>query len=578
MHIFLVGRMVFPPDVPDTKGDEPFTLGGLLKGWFSIMVPAAVAAFIQTKSVFLSLGAMLATPAVAIVQGTLLILQYRYYFGDSPAPLAPAHGVVVVNPADASKDVEYRFGNLGCSCLGGQRWRRGGPLTEQERLIVQKASNGPPLRILVIGDSLAIGVGSTRSCTPLMPEVVARTLSKALGGRAVYWTAHGAAGASAQWVVRECQRGIHYLQPNHTISVSPKADASSSNNNTEHSSSTPLLELSDSSSEEDEDNSMTESEDSLALESISDVEEEEEEEEEQQGDGIDFADWKQRLRAHKKRFDPDVVGPYDITMVMVGPNDLKSAFFPFLLKGEDSKFRKQAQARGGSYDAELRRVLSVLEDRMHNQTEPFTPRQAEDATDKNKDKSNSTTQDASPNKHNHGKLRPRPLVVFPGMPAEVLPIFSLVPNRWLSIPCVGIMDNHKRALARANPEKVLFVEAPTKEHTEKFEDQRGPLWDQRVKEDTLLSVRITSKGECREIEGRMKQYYGTKGRCYGHEELYKREGELMCQFNPPEPKLSLRNGTPGQKVIGVDKIHPNDEGYDFWGRYIANNILTAWRE
>ncbi|MEO0864777.1 MAG: hypothetical protein AAFY39_09365, partial [Pseudomonadota bacterium] len=74
--------------------------------------------------------------------------------------------------------------------------------------------------------------------------------------------------------------------------------------------------------------------------------------------------WADRLKDHKIRFDPNVLGPFDIAIVLTGSNDLKSAFFPFLLTGEDAEFRRQAQQRGGGYGSELTRVLQVLNHRM----------------------------------------------------------------------------------------------------------------------------------------------------------------------------------------------------------------------
>ena len=564
--------MPFPPDVPNVDGDEPFTLGGMLRGWFTVMVPAALATYLQTKSIALSVGAALVTPAVALLQGSLVILNYRGKWGDSPAPLAPSHGVVVVNPEHANatttttssncccnmnkngtNGLNIQFGNAGCTCLSGKRWRRGGPLTPKEKQTVEDASNGKPLRILVIGDSLAVGVGSTRSCTPLMPEMIARTLSKALNGRAVYWTCHGAAGASAQWVEREFKRGLGYLREKEAV----KTDTPVMTNGMVKETATPGgvggdtpglegLELSDSSSDE---NSVADSEDSLTTceSSVAGPTGGEADND----NGVNLKDWRQRLDQFSGNFEPDMSGPYDVTVVMSGPNDLKSAFFPFLLQGEDSEFRKQAQQRGGSFDQELLRVIDTIQGRMTDKNEPQTPTNG---------------------------ITPRPLVVFPGMPANILPIFHHFPKRWLSIPICGIMDNHKRNLARKHSDDVLFVEAPDKKRLAEFEDQRGSYWRQREQEDTLLCLRSTTREQCRDIEGRMIDYYSSKGALHGHQHLYDDKLSQRCQHNPPVPKLSERKGVAGSKIIGVDLIHPNDEGMDYWGRHIGNEILEAWQE
>ena len=81
-----------------------------------------------------------------------------------------------------------------------------------------------PLRLLVVGDSLAAGVGTAESCVPVLPGAIAEALGRELvemelellrpepeedrmrpgtgTERTVRWTAVGEAGASAGWVAR----------------------------------------------------------------------------------------------------------------------------------------------------------------------------------------------------------------------------------------------------------------------------------------------------------------------------------------------------------------------------------------
>jgi lysophospholipase L1-like esterase len=33
----------------------------------------------------------------------------------------------------------------------------------------------------------------------------------------------------------------------------------------------------------------------------------------------------------------------------------------------------------------------------------------------------------------------------------------------------------------------------------------------------------------------------------------------------------------GSKLVSLDKIHPNDQGYDYWGRHIASAIVKEWK-
>lgn len=539
-----------------------------MRGWLSVMIPIGYITWRKTASIPATIGAFLAAPLFAIFQGTVEILLFRYKFGDAPLPHSPAHGVVVVHPNNTSssctaaalsmtsscsvnkRDDEHKWNGIGCQCVGGRRWRNTTLISVEDRLLLQKALQEPPLRLLVIGDSLAIGVGMSASCTPLLPEVIARSLSKAFNGRAVYWTCHGAPGASAGWIVRELERGIQ-SKPSPPL---PKQNS-----------------ISETDSSEDESSSSSDEEDEEELPQ-------------------EWQEWRDRLHRHKKRFHPDVLGPYDICVVLTGSNDLKSAFFPFLLTGEDVDFRKQAKERGGNYAKELRRVFEVLQQRMRSRMDDFQQRVRQDMQEirhtimerlhssQNSPRSRAHSTDSINNESsslfcddtNYSKTGP--IIVLPGMPARSLPIFRLIPLRWLAIPIIDIMDSHKRALAKAHPDDVIFVEPPSVESITEFENQRGPIWKQRETEDTLLALRDIRKSTCIRIESTMKEYYAKRGQDMS---CVKSDG---TQFNAPIPPLSERPGTPGSKIISVDNVHPNDEGYDFWGRCIASAVVAQWKQ
>ena len=171
------------------------------------------------------------------------------------------------------------------------------------------------------------------------------------------------------------------------------------------------------------------------------------------------------------------------------------------------------------------------------------------------------------------------MVVLPGMPARALPVFKRVPLRWLAVPIVATMDNHKRALAKSHPGEVIFVEAPTTDSIKEFEEQRGPIWKQRETEDTLLALRDIRKSQCTRILAEMEEYYSRAGQLYGPQEMKKVDGSslAMSQHNAPVPPLSERPGQPGSKIFSVDNVHPNDEGYDYWGRVIGDAIVKEWK-
>jgi hypothetical protein len=165
----------------------------------------------------------------------------------------------------------------------------------------------------------------------------------------------------------------------------------------------------------------------------------------------------------------------------------------------------------------------------------------------------------------HAENRHFPLVVLPGMPARALPKFQKLPLRWLAVPVVDIMDQHKRNLAKSHPGQVLFVPAPSLGEIEKYENQEGDIWKQKCSEDTALNVRDVKSRDRHRIEGEMRKYYTDKAPSPDD-----RSGWM--------PFSSTLPPAPGSKIFSIDRIHPNDQGYDFWGRYIANTIYDEWQK
>jgi hypothetical protein len=107
----------------------------------------------------LPIGALL----IAIVQASIAVWHYRRNFGDAPIPKIPCHGVVVVASGDHLDD------------------------DDDDDVASAMPGEEDFLRLLLVGDSLAIGIGQSVKCTPVMPEVISGVISKATG-KAVYWT------------------------------------------------------------------------------------------------------------------------------------------------------------------------------------------------------------------------------------------------------------------------------------------------------------------------------------------------------------------------------------------------------
>jgi hypothetical protein len=611
---------------------------------FGMMTPLGILTWTFTHKVSAVVASMLVLPTVAIIQGSLAILNYRVQFGDSPLPKAPSHGIVkcVAQSAANSNHKFNQHSKLDDQDGIGTNHNHYGSasslsspdlLGDHDGLLLgdsatsfqgfvdseynafspsSSSSSSTPLRLLVIGDSLAIGVGQSTCSTPIMPETIAKSLSKAMNGRPVLWTCHGAPGASAGWIVRELERSIKHGQ---FMQANPPG--SSTNNNNKQQSRRDSNSFADGVSCSSSDDSSSAESGEIANPELASLLEAEDHDEE-------LRTWSERLKEHKIRFDPNVLGPFDIAVVLTGSNDLKSAFFPFLLTGEDAEFRRQAQQRGGGYGKELTRILQVLNQRMRirlqtlrESVEAATERVREsvdnirerlnshdmntlsngedygtstnraqsttatlrrpasrssgdieslnhiDTPHQNKDSTNSMESDAMMDgtSHTHTSLHHSPLfpmVVLPGMPARALPIFQSAPLRWLAVPIVDIMDSHKKRIARWHDGEVLFVDAPSREEIVAYSCQSGVHWEDEMDDRVLLNLRGIKRKHARRIESDMQEYFSKKR-------------------DQPKRAESLPLRRRHHSMFSVDGIHPNDQGYDFWGRYIAQGIIEEWK-
>jgi len=237
---------------------------------------------------------------------------------------------VGVNPQDADQ-TQVLGSSCRCTCAGGRRWRRGA-ISRSEELFLEEALLQEPLRLLVIGDSLALGLGTTSSCTVILPEVIAKTLSKSLQ-RPVYWTSHGSAGASSGWIVQELQRGIrnHYKAPN----LKPTG--------------CELAETTDDSSDDgsSDDTSTGENDEK---------------------ESPHVLEWRRRLNDFRAT---GLDGPFDVVVVLTGANDMKGTVFPFLIRREEWRCPKDVQPPGFSLTIELERILKCVRPRSGTATEPL---------------------------------------------------------------------------------------------------------------------------------------------------------------------------------------------------------------
>lgn len=305
--------------------------------------------------------------------------------------------------------------------------------------------------------------------------------------------------------------------------------------------------------------------------------------------GNDIEVWKEKLKHYRRRFDTDELGPYDIVVVVTGTNDLKIMLCPCLIMEEDRELRRRQP--GGGFIEDLQALIQNINERMKRGMRNFSERAeraarrirgnteefeslleagaAESPTPVPETRKSALSEEAltigSDESERNGSTHwsrssHTPLFVLPAMPIRTSPSIRAVPLRWLTIPVFDRMEAKKRKLANANLGLVLWVRDPSLEDVIQYEEQRGSVWEQRCQEEVLLSLRYIGGGDCGGIAEAMRKYYQNKSDSF----------DTVNDLTP----LCEKPGKPGTRVYCADRIHPNEAGYEFWARCIANAIVA----
>jgi lysophospholipase L1-like esterase len=552
----------------------------------------------------------IATPIAAAIQGSILLNDFRQRHGDAPFPVSPSRGVVVAVHQDKSTTAN----TTAVAALGALVQTMAATTAA---LTERSPAEEPPLRILVIGDSLAAGVGVSQTGTPVLPESIARALSQRLGGRPVYWTCVGTPGASASRIVHDIesyQESLLVRQP----TTAPELILTESWLKGIRKQWTSVHERKDRLQEwwksrrstEDENGDGKESTSSaiaqwwqhvrqdahgfqqawtspIAIDtSIMDHDKGNASENEKSKDIVDpfqlWQRWRRRLQRRSSLRNPDIVGQFDVAIVLTGLNDLKEAILPFMMKGANKRLKEAESHEGEGLTSELERVLQALQRRMNLVLD--RPPESEQLRDEaGYDAPNDHPEEALLNVIRENETRSnlrrhfsrrRPLVVFPALPVAPLPVFHSAPLSWFALPLIRRVDSYKREVARRFPGEVLFVEPPTLEVYSDIDQGKGPLWDERRTEQVLVQLTDVTQRARERVEALMKEHYEKWASRMGlHDESHQ-------HYQTPEEvhndSAIQQADLPGRSLISVDNVHPNDEGYEFWGRHIAAAIVEEW--
>jgi hypothetical protein len=590
----------------------------------------------------------------------LIYEEYRKNHGMAPIPMMPSRGMVIATGDDSDEDSYYYYASAGRE---NERLHHDmATRLKQERMgRVQKSDKQvqrekPPLRILVIGDSLAAGVGTSKSSTPVLPESIALALSKAYGGRPVYWTCTGIPGCTASEIVDEIyqlddgitndESQISLLDRLHDWQIEMKIraqkryemskrkakqwfdkqqkrthsddvpsdqhdyDKYDSHHSTKNTNSNNCIPLDDTKQHQDDTKvSSLDAESSEATKSkwerfllwinhsrqrltrdIHDITEvimptvANDDEENKDIDSFNLElEIQNEILLHKTRntttnntykrrrhsIDPDLVGKYDIAIILTGLNDLKDTFLPFMM---DAKKRKERELLASKQRQEvcseqimacdddneesdiqpvdglrreLLRIIDALQNKMksvryslpqNNNQHQIKPKAAIDDGDQQKQQTG-TSKNIIPNIVNKGdndhlisghdnptliatdtkKIEDRsywyqdnsPIVVFPALPYEPIELTRWVPLRWFVIPLLNSIDRHKEALAQMYPGLVLYVDSPNNQVIRDAEFKRGPLWDGLDTEKIHFRITDVKQQVQERILDSMKKHYDT---------------------------------------------------------------------
>jgi len=530
-------------------------------------------------------GVVLGVPLLAALEAGYIVLKYRNEHGSAPCPISPSHGTVTVQAVDVAQinGTKHALPTAAAAAMSSTNAKSKSPLSL------------PPLRLLVIGDSLAAGVGTAESCTPVLPESIATALSRDLNGRAVEWSVWGEPGASAGWITRTLE-GLR--------GGAAAADDDGDDNDDDGNG-----KGNDSKVVKDGGNRRT-IEGWIRKQLVEDGEEE-------------FEEYKQNAGFQE--------GQYDVAVLLTGSNDLKFAVLPWMFRDQRREERTVQEGGSGgedSFAAELRRAIEAVSAQMktgfagdsilgrvrdrvvHSVEEGLEavrsgleealpegalermvwsqsinantngtgthdglvlrggaisngswtendrthPVSADDGTEPASSQTVSAPivrRQAAPEGSTSAHHRPhRPLVVLPALPADVLPASKIRPLNWIAFPLLRVIENAKRKLSQLYPGSIVVVDAPTLSDFQDFEQGRGPIWRRKQMEvgkgARVRSTTDVNPFECQQTLHRMREYSEEDGR------------------TAPEPFLA------------TDTVHPNDMGYEYWGRMIAANIVEEW--
>eukprot|EP00557_Chaetoceros_sp_GSL56_P012503 CAMPEP_0176485842 /NCGR_PEP_ID=MMETSP0200_2-20121128/5254_1 /TAXON_ID=947934 /ORGANISM="Chaetoceros sp., Strain GSL56" /LENGTH=626 /DNA_ID=CAMNT_0017882511 /DNA_START=202 /DNA_END=2082 /DNA_ORIENTATION=+ len=478
----------------------------------------------STGATKIFLGVGVGVPMLAFLalfaQGISLLLSYRHFFGSkAPIPISPAHGVVaamdrrrvfVGHDHDAC-GAETNDSNIG-SCSAKDIDSGYLAVNELEdnyqfktfvpSIHLSRSLQMAPLRLLVIGDSVARGVGQSNSFYPLMPETLGAILSKYHGGRPVFWSSFGEPGATMKWIASQVHRQTR---------TKDLTDKKVSMEN--------FWKLHQHSNHDDDSNHDNDPSSSSSSSSK--------------------LQWIHKLQYHQQLYEANPFAGYDYIIALSGINDIKRMLVPFLVYDDDSSTHN-----GGNNETFPNRLKHLSKVLFTGHEWGFGGDLRRLVRDLHK---------LSDFHHNHDSLGQchqsqnvkLPLIIFPSFPTRHVPAKTGFILRWIAIKLSGMLDAVKKRVADENTKYIFAAPFPDEQETLDFihnVETPGSLRDMFGEDEVMIRLIHGNVHDCDRLVKDMKDFYSTR--------KAKQEDNMMAS-----------------DLFSNDAVHPNDRGYDYFGRY-----------
>ena len=486
------------------------------------------------------------------------LLRFRNNFAKAPTPLSPAHGVVIAINHDAtitnSSIPYYReelfetdeganeacdiFNNNTCTPHEFKLYKNKHPVHHRHLYHPEY----PPLRLLVVGDSIARGVGS-QSCLPIFPQSLAAMLSKTLKGRPVFWTSMGEPGATTRMLAEQIEMKRHVSREHEGEFPFEQEWRGIGRTN--------FQDFRGEVSQESQESTLA-VEEAMPMEPPS------------LQDTIDNRkQWIQKLQYHKTLHHALPYEDYDVVVLLTGANDVKKSLTPkFILQDEiTGDIGKLKDGQGGHRELDdLQKIFSALGHQMKvglKHSYEQAKAKAEDSIEKVKVKtgikmaeedevrddywdhditsSSSSLASSFVTEDEVEQSRPKtsslnvnglkedshqnkgeqldvdlPLLVMPTFPVRHVPLRLQMDKLCGAVALFlsKLMEANKRRVADQFFDSVFVADDLSVEMFNDFRDKKGEVYNALTDEtDIILSLNDMDENECAEIEKNMKEFY-----------------------------------------------------------------------